>query len=71
MQAAMHDFGAEDQSQYYDPCTICGAPATQYFAGNGNLPLCGCIACEARLVDDINAELDEAASVEAPLILGD
>lgn len=47
-----------------DKCTICGAEATQYFASNKNLPLCGCLACEVKLIDEINAEL-QAVVAEA------
>lgn len=44
-----------------DICLICGSPTTQYFGANANLPLCGNLACETKLIDEINKQFNEAA----------
>lgn len=46
-----------------DKCMICGQQATEYFAGNKNLPLCGLPSCEVALINEINDEIK--AVVEA------
>lgn len=48
-----------------DLCLVCGIPATQYFGANANLPLCGNLACETKLIDEINKQFNEAAQSAA------
>lgn len=54
-----------------DLCLICGAVATQYFAVSPNLPLCGNLACETKLIDEINGELNVVAAEATAKAQGD
>ena len=45
-------------------CVICGAPATQLYAGNTTLPLCPLHSCETALEAEIN-DLSQEATAEA------
>lgn len=42
-------------------CIECHAPATQFFDGNQNYPMCGQRICDEQLVEEINNELKDAA----------
>jgi len=46
-------------------CIICGEEATGLYAENPKLPLCPLPSCEQALVNDINFQLQEAATEAA------
>lgn len=70
MQACLDDWDVNSMNGGVEPCLICGCPATQYFGSNTNYPVCGSLSCDAALVAEINAELNEAAA-EAAQLKGD